>query len=173
MWKLIAFAAAGLALLPLAAQAHGGTEVIVEGHLHPDGPITIEGEEFAPNDRVVIELRRAGMEPVVLGEVGADDEGAFEASLHVPARVRPGFYQLVAAGEESASLELPIEAVPGGAGDADSATLDGNITNDRPAAETVGLATVTAVLALLAVVVLWSSRATPSAAEGETPPQPN
>jgi len=120
MWKLFAFAAAGVVLLPLTALAQGGAEVVAKGRLHPDAPIVIEGEEFAPNNLVRFALQRPGMQPVALGEV---------------------------------------EAV----------TQAEAIANDRPAAETAGLAITTGFLALAALLVLWRSRVTPSTGGEEMP----
>ena len=148
-----------LALVPTAALAHEGTEVTVKGDVRPGGPIAIEGEEFDPNDIVRIELRKDGVEPIELGRVPADDEGAFSETLHVPADVRPGLYQLAADGEESATFDVTVLEPTEGAGEAEGVgEAEGSVSNDRPAGETVGLAIFTGVIALAAVALLWASR---------------
>jgi len=77
---------------PPTASAHEGTEIAVEGQVRADGSIELEGEEFAPNDIVRIELRKEGVEPIPLGNVHADATGAFNETLHVPASVRSSIY---------------------------------------------------------------------------------
>lgn len=148
-----------LALVPTAALAHEGTEVTVEGDVRPGGPIAIQGEEFEPNDIVRIELRKDGVEPIELGRVPADDEGAFNETLHVPTDVRPGLYQLAADGEESATFDVTVLEPTEGTGEAEAiGEAEGSVSNDRPAGETVGLAIFTGVIALAAVALLWTSR---------------
>lgn len=154
-----------LAVLPLTASAHGGTVVTVRGHPHRDGPLEVEGEEFAPNDVVRIELRRGDAEPFELGQVQADADGAFSHTFHVPATVEPGFYELAAEGEESASTEATILATPEGGAPAiePEPSPAEPVSNDRPAPEVIGLAVFTAGIAVLAVGLLWISRTRPRA----------
>lgn len=148
-----------LALVPMAVLAHGGTGVIVRGHIHPGGPIELEGEDFAPNGSVRIELRKEGMEPIELGPVAADEQGAFSITLHVPESVRPGLYQLAAEGEESATTEVTVLArVDGGAPIEPGPSATEPVSNDRPTGEVAGLATFTAAIAVLALGLLWLSR---------------
>lgn len=160
MMRLLAVLAGLFALFsPAAALAHEGTEVTVSGDVRPDGPIEIVGEGFAPNDVVRIELRRDGAEPVELGRVPADGEGAFTETLHVPATLAPGLYELAAEGEESATFQLTVlEPDEGSGAVAEPPGSGGEVSNDRPAGETVGLAIFTAAVALAAGGLLWLSR---------------
>lgn len=106
---------AALGLLPDVASAHGGSEVAVTGHPHADGAIEIEGSDFEANEVVTLELRKQGQAPVLLGSVPVEADGTFEVTLHVPAEVRPGPYELVAdAGDERTSAEATILERPGG-----------------------------------------------------------
>lgn len=151
---------AALALLPLAAFAHGGTEISVKGDVRANGPIEIVGADFAVNDIVRIEFRREGAQPVELGRIHADADGTFTETLHVPASMPPGLYQLAADGEESATAEVTILEPASGSADAapQPAAAGGPVENHRPSGETVGLGVFTAVVALFAVGLLWASR---------------
>lgn len=160
--------AALLALLPASLRAHEGTEISVRGEVRPNGPIVLVGEGFEANDHVRIELRKEGVEPVEIGRVPADAEGAFTATLHLPATVRPGIYQLAAEGEESATADLTV--LQPAAGDAPVEPEPSStepVSNDRPSAEVIGLAAFTGAIALLAVVLLWLSGARPRPQAGE------
>jgi hypothetical protein len=148
-----------LALVPMAVLAHGGTNVVVRGHIHPGGPIELEGEDFAPNGSVRIELRKEGTEPTELGRIAADEQGAFSITLHVPETVRPGLYQLAADGEESATTEVTVlERTDGGAPAEPEPRATEPVSNDRPSGEVIGLAAFTAAIAALALGLLWLSR---------------
>lgn len=139
---------AALALLPGVVAAHGDSAVAVAGHPHADGPIEIKGTDFEANEVVALELRKQGRVPVLLGSVPVEPDGTFEVTLHVPAEVRPGLYELVAtAGDESTSAEATILETPGGAVPSSEGTLVEDISNDRPVGETAALLVVTAALA--------------------------
>ena len=154
-----------LGLLPSAVLAHEGTEVSVRGEVRPAGPIEVTGEEFAPNDVVRIELRKEGINPIELGRVPADGEGAFSATLHVPASARPGLYQLAAEGQESDTTDVTVLEPAEGPVDIEPEPLaGGSVSNDRPTAEVLGLAALTAAIALVGVGLLWLSRTHPRAA---------
>lgn len=155
---IVTFAA--LALIPLAAFAHGGTKVSVKGDVRADGPIEIVGTDFAANDVVRIELRREGAQPVDLGRIPADADGNFTETLHVPASVTAGLYQLAADGGESTTTEVTIlePAAVSSAGAEQSMVATATVENHRPTGETVGLALFTAATALVAVGLLWASR---------------
>ncbi len=154
----VTLVAAVLALVPVAVLAHGGTDVVVRGHIHPGGPIELEGEDFAPNDSVRIELRKEGTEPIELGRVAADEQGAFSITLHIPEAVRPGLYQLAADGEDSATTDVTVLEPPAGSVVSTPVSQSGPVSNDRPPAEVAGLATFTAAIAVLALGLLWLSR---------------
>lgn len=164
--RVAAFVFAALvALLPAVALAHGGTEVNVRGEVRPDGPIEITGEDFAPEDNVRIELRRAGIVPIELARVSSDQDGTFSASVHVPAEVKAGLYQLAAEGEESATTEVTIlgaasGSAPGQPGQPEPPSA-GSVSNDRKAGEVAGLAAFTAAVALLSLGLLRLSRTRP------------
>ncbi len=146
--------------LPLAATvfAHG-TEVAVVGDVRPNGPIEIRGEEFEPNDHVRLELRKGGVEPLELGTVAVEADGSFSITLHLPATVSPGIYELAADGKESAATEVAVlEPAAGEAQPAPEHQATENVSSDRPAGETVVLALATAVLAALGAGLLWLSR---------------
>lgn len=148
---------AAIGLLPGTVAAHGDSAVAVAGHPHADGPIEIEGSDFEANKLVTLQLRKQGQAPALLASVPVEADGTFEVTLHVPAEVRPGLYELVAdAGDERTSAEGSILERPGGTvpGAGDNPTED--ISNDRPVAETAALAVITAVLAVggLAIVLL-------------------
>ena len=139
---------AALALLPGVVAAHGDSTVAVAGHPHADGPIEIDGSDFEANEVVALELRKQGQAPVLLGSVPVEPDGTFAVTLHVPAEVRPGLYELVAtAGDESTSAEATILETPGGAMPSSGDTVVEDISNDRPAGETAALSVVTAALA--------------------------
>jgi len=153
-----------LASLSVSALAHEGTEVSVRGEVRPNGPIEIIGEGFEANDHVRIELRKEGVEPIEIGRVPADAEGAFAETLHVPAAVRPGLYQLAAEGEESATTDVTVlEPAEGGAAVEPEPSPAEPVSNDRPAPEVIGLAVFTAGIAVLAVGLLWISKTRPHA----------
>ena len=158
MRSILALAAL-LALAPRIILAHGGTEVIVNGEVRADSLIEIEGEEFAPNDDVRIELLRDGTEPIELGRVRTDAEGKFLASLHVPPHVEAGLYRLEAVGVESASADVTVLS-PSGDGD-EPAGAAGAVSSDRPVGETVVLAVAAAVLAIAGAGLVWFSRTRP------------
>lgn len=150
-------------LLPSAARAHGGTEVNVIGEVGADAPIQVEGKEFAPNDHVRLELKKAGVEPIGLGIVSADPEGAFAATLHVPATVEPGPYRLAAEGKQSASTEVSV----GGSKNESRPAAKAEVENDRPTSETVGLSIFTVALAIAGAAVIRLSRKHPSGGSPE------
>lgn len=161
---LVLVIAAGVAM-PIAAFAHGGTEVNVKGDVRSNGPIEIVGEEFGTNDVVRIELRREGIDPVELGRVPADAEGGFDETLHVPANAPAGLYQLAADGTESATTEVTVLEPLGeqaGAPQPETASVE----NHRSAAETAGLASFVGALAIAAVGLLWLSRTRQRVARG-------
>ncbi len=147
-------------LLPTLALAHGGTEINVKGDVRANGPIELIGADFASNDVVRIELRREGVPPIELGRIPADADGNFDETLHVPASVPAGLYQLSADGTESATAEVTILEPPTGApaGAERSVSDTATVENHRPSGETVGLGVFTAVVALVAVGLLWVSR---------------
>lgn len=159
---------AALLLLPGAASAHGEPVVAVTGHPHPDGPISVSGDDFEANDLVRLELRRKGEEPIALGTVPVSEDGTFEITLHLSAEVRPGLYELVAiGGDETVSAEATILGPVGGAAQNATAAVD-DVTNNRPAGETVGLAIATALIALAggAIVLFGRRERTRRLAEG-------
>ena len=161
----LALALVTLGLLPSAVLAHEGTEVSVRGEVRPSGPIEVTGEEFAPNDIVRIELRKEGVNPIELGRVPADGEGAFSVTLHVPATVRPGLYRIAAEGKESATADVTVlEPAEGNVNIEPEPLADGSVSNDRPTGEVVGLAALTAAIAVVGAGLLWFSRTHPRAA---------
>ncbi|MBA4180564.1 MAG: hypothetical protein C0506_08260 [Anaerolinea sp.] len=150
---------AALALLPQFVAAHGGSEVAITGHPHPDGPIEIKGTDFEPGEVAQLELRKQGEQTLVLGQATAGPDGTFAITLHLPSTVRPGLYTLVAAsGEETTSAEATILGVLGQSIAGGATTADETVSNDRPTGETVGLAIVTAVLGALGVAVILNER---------------
>ena len=156
--------AALLALLATTALAHEGTEVSVRGDVRPNGPIEVIGEGFEANDHVRIELKKEGVEPIEIGRVPADAEGAFDEELHVPATVPPGIYQLAAEGEESATTDVTVlEPAEGGAAVEPEPSPSEPVSNERPAGEVAGLAVFTAAVAGIAAGLLWISRTRPRA----------
>ena len=150
-----------LFLWPSIVFAHEGTEISVQGEVRADGSITLEGEEFAPNDVVRIELRKEGLEPILLGQAHADARGAFEETLHVPAGVRPGLYELAADGKESAKATVTILGTsnPGQSGSPRETTEA--VSYDRPTGETIGLAVFVAILTAAGAAAHWVSRTRP------------
>lgn len=150
---------AAFTLAPRAAFAHGGTDVSVKGDVRPDGPVEIVGANFAPNDAVRIELRRESTQTVELGRILADADGNFTQTLHVPASVAPGLYQLAAQGQESATAEVTVlKPAAGTAAAPPPGASSATVENQRPTRETVVLAVFTALVALMAVGLLWVSR---------------
>jgi hypothetical protein len=158
IFAVVAFA--GLALAPFAGFAHGGTEVSVNGDVRANGPIEIVGADFAANDVVRIELRREGTPPVELARIPADADGNFTETLHVPASIPAGLYELAADGEESATAEVTILEPASGSADAarQPAATGEAVKNHRPSGETIGLAVFTVFVAVVAIGLLWFSR---------------
>ncbi len=151
--------AAALALLLAATVFAHGTEVSVVGDVRPNGPIEIRGEEFEPDDQVRLELKKEGVQPIELGRVSAEADGSFSITLHLPATVSPGIYELAADGKESATTEVTVlEPAAGGTEPAPERQETESVSSDRPAGETVGLALATALLAALGAGLLWLSR---------------
>ncbi len=153
------------ALAPIAVAAHG-TKVTVRGHLHPNGPIEITGEDFAPNDIVRIELRKEGVEPIELGRIPADADGGFTETLHIPASVPAGVFTLAADGKESATFEVTVFERPEGENPAAATPSEANasVSHHRSTAETAGLASFLAAIVLAALGLLWLSRTHPRSA---------
>jgi len=92
--------------------------------------LPVTGENFAANGKVLLALRGA-LGEYRLVEVTATGEGTLSVSLHIPAEVRPGRYQLVALADDGdvvARLELTLE--PPAAG---SAVESGSGAEDDPA----------------------------------------
>ena len=150
-----------IALMPTIVWAHG-TEVSVSGEVRPNGPIEIEGADFEANDVVRIELRKEGVEPIELGRIPVEADGSFAITLHVPQSVSPGIYELACDGEESATTQVTI--LESAAGEPDGATEPEEthaVSNDAPAGETVGLAALTAALAVMGAGLVWLSRPRP------------
>lgn len=161
VWSALVIVAA-LSLLPLSAMAHGGSEIAVTGHTHPNGPIEIRGQAFNAGEIVALELRKQGEPALQLGSTPAGADGSFAVTLHVPETVRPALYQLVAVvGQETTSTEVTILRQPGQSANAPAAAANVSIINSRPGAETAGLAVVTALMAIAggAVVLLERRRA--------------
>lgn len=149
------------ALLPVAAFAHGGTELKVVGDVRPDAPMRVVGTQFSPDSVVRVELERDGLAPVALGQVPTDASGSFDKTLQIPATVPSGLYRLAAVGVESASADVAILAPASGMGAPQPATVGASVENQRSTGETVGLALFTAAVALAAGGLLWASRMRP------------
>jgi hypothetical protein len=150
---------AALALVPQFAAAHGQSEVAVTGHPHSDGPIEIKGTDFGPGEVVQLELRKQGEPSVTLGAAPVGADGSFAITLHVPSSVQPGLYELVAVtGNETTSAEATILALPGTDAASGGTATNEEVSNDRPTGETVGLAIVTALLALLGGAIVLIER---------------
>lgn len=94
-----------------------------------------QDEEFTPNDVVRIELRKEGVSPVELSRVPTDEDGVFSATLHVPATVRPGLYQIAAEGEESATADVTVLEPAEGPVGIDPEPLGRRLRFQRPACE--------------------------------------
>lgn len=154
----IALLALALALLPATALAHEGTEVSVVGEIRPNGPIEIKGEDFESGDVVRIELRKQGTEPIELGSVSVESDGSFAVTFHVPATAAPGIYQLAADGEESAETEVAILEPADGSGEVPEPGESGEVSSDRPAGETAGIAVATILVATTGIGLLAFSR---------------
>lgn len=159
---------AALALVPQFAAAHEGAEVGIVGHTHPDGPIEIEGTDFEPGEVVQLELRKQGAPNVPLGRAPVGADGTFAITLHVPSDVEPGLFQVVAiAGNDTISADATILAVADEDAAGGGTAAGEDVSNERPAGETVGLAIATAVLALLgAVIILLDRRRAPKPLPG-------
>jgi hypothetical protein len=166
---VLAVVATIVALAPAAALAHG-TSVSVTGDVRANGPIAIAGEDFDANDSVRLELRKEGVAPIALGDVAADAAGAFTITIHLPASVSPAIYELAADGRESASTEVTV--LPAAAGETSAPLIQpaASVSNDRSTGEAIGLAVMTAVLALAGAGLLWLSR-THRASRGKVAPK--
>ena len=154
---------AALAFVPQLAAAHGGSEIAITGHPHPDGPIEIKGTDFEPGEVVKLELRKQGhaSEPLGPAPVGAD--GTFAITLHIPSSVAPGLYELVATtGDETTSAEATILSAAGKNAAGGGLTAEEDVNNDRPTGESVGLAVVTAVLGLAGAAIVLLERRLPA-----------
>ncbi len=82
------------------------------------GSVTISGVGFAPGETVDVTLNST---PVALGSFTADDAGAVEAPVVIPAYIEPGMHTVTLVGQTSgveASVEIEVVApapVPGAA----------------------------------------------------------
>jgi hypothetical protein len=155
---VLALAAIIAALTPAAVLAHGGSNVSVTGDVRANGPIAITGADFDANDAVRLELRKEGVPPIALGDVAADADGGFTITIHLPASVTPGIYELAAEGADSASAEVTV--FPATAGETAPPSIEpaASVSSDRSTGEAIGLAGLTAALALVGAGLLWLSR---------------
>lgn len=126
-------AAVLVALGPAAAVAHGGAlELTVSTDPVGAGePLTVSGEGFGRNATVELSLTGPGGD-ADLGAAVADDEGAFEQAVTIPGTVVPGTYLVRAVGDEEATAELTVGAMPGMA----AAAAEAMPARDRSAAWT-------------------------------------
>ncbi|GAA1782874.1 endonuclease/exonuclease/phosphatase family protein [Agromyces lapidis] len=83
------------------------------GSVAAGATIAISGSGFAPGTELRVELHST---PVLLGTVTADDVGAFQATVTIPADTAPGAHTVVVTGDGdvSASAELTVTAAAGG-----------------------------------------------------------
>jgi hypothetical protein len=155
---VLALVATVAGLAPAAVLAHGGTNVSVTGDVRANGPIAITGEDFDANDSVRLELRKEGVAPIALGDTAADADGGFAITIHLPASVTPGIYELAAEGADSASTEVTVLPATAGETAPQQSEPTASVSSDRSTAEAIGLAVLTAALALGGAGLLWLSR---------------
>ena len=88
----------------------------------PGEDITIEGDDFGPEENVTIEITDEDGNVVDTITVVTDDDGDFSVTWTVPQDVTPGTLTITAADESgnSATAQLTISATGTGAGTADS-----------------------------------------------------
>ncbi len=83
--------------------------------VRPGQSITVSGTAFDPATRVALELRS---DPVALGEVDVDQEGAFSRSITIPAATAPGEHAIAVIRADGTELTAPL-IVTSGDGDDD------------------------------------------------------
>ncbi|MFD5224008.1 fibronectin type III domain-containing protein [Microbacterium sp. NPDC058342] len=118
-------------MTPPAQQAPASVS-LEEAAVKAGGTATLSGTGFTAGEELAIELRS---EPVTLGTATADADGAFTASLVVPAATLPGEHTLAvirADGTEvTAPLTVTAAAVPPGTDDPDDAPGGGETGGDE------------------------------------------
>lgn len=154
----VVLAAAALALgLAASARGHeGGIELTVsQGNLAAGKQVTVSGEGFSPNASIALRLTGAGGD-AELGTASTDAEGDFSQQVTIPGDMVPGIYLIRTEGDEEASAELTVGAMPGMAVDTTAPAAE----RDRSAAAKAALvAAMVAVAALGAWLVAPRRRA--------------
>lgn len=112
------FVLAGMLALMLVAGApalaDGVTGVTVSPLTpKPDETITVNGEVLGPNSQVEVRLIGSGVYEK-LGEAQADETGDFTKEFRLPADLKPGTYQVQAAGAETATTQITVQEGPAG-----------------------------------------------------------
>jgi hypothetical protein len=79
----------------------------------PDETITVNGEVLGPNSQVEVRLIGSGVDEK-LGEAQADETGDFTKEFRLPANLKPGTYQIQAAGAETATTQITVQEGPAG-----------------------------------------------------------
>jgi len=117
---LAPMALTALFLLPsaaLAQQYEGETDTLDVSTLEPvpGGAVTISGSGFAPGSDVTITIEST---PQTLTTVSADADGAFTATVQIPADLSTGSHMLKATGvtPDGATLVLSTEVTVAGTG---------------------------------------------------------
>ena len=135
-------------------RTHGNPEIVVTPSPAPSGArITIEGEEFEEDDEISLTLEGIGGD-IALGMATTDAEGAFHIEARLPDAAAPGSYRIRAEGSDaSAVLEFRISGAGRSPIDAEHERSLG-FHREGPASEVIGLAALTAVLAVAGVALL-------------------
>lgn len=131
------------------ASAHGNPEIVVTPNPAPSGTlITIEGKEFEEEDHISLTLEGISGE-VALGGAMTDGEGALYLQVVLPDAAVPGSYRIRAVGSDaSAVLEFRISAGAGAGQPVAEHETSIGFHRGGPANEVIGLAALTAVLAI-------------------------
>ena len=145
----VAAVAVGGFFLGGPASAHGNPEIVVTPNPAPGGTlITIEGEEFEENVEVSLSLEGVSGS-IALGMAMTDAEGRFHQEVALPNSATPGSYQLRAeGGDDSAVVEFRISAGAGAEQPVAEHETSIGFHRGGPVNEVIGLAALTAVLAV-------------------------
>ena len=99
-----------LALLPLAAFAHGRALSLGAEQVAPGASITVKGEGIGKSTTATLSLEGV-LDTYPLGSVETTEHGEFETTVTIPSDIEPGAYTLKAsAGSASASAALKVLA---------------------------------------------------------------
>lgn len=145
------------------AWADGGKGVAVQPLTPKAGDvITVKGDQLGPGSRVEVRVLGTGVD-VDLGEVQADAQGDFSAQFRLPENLKPGTYQVMAKGAESAVASITLLGI-GGDASSQGAMGGAPVLRERPLGERVLLVAVFGVVAAAGIFLARTAREKPEQA---------